>query len=164
VLVSLIVAMDEKLGIGKDGTLPWRLSADLKRFKELTMGHHIIAGRKTHESIGRPLPGRHTIVVSRNPDYDAQGCFVVPSLDQAVELARSRGETEAFIVGGAEIYRDALAVVDRIYLTHVNAAVAADTYFPVWDQSQWQLEESAHVPADEKNQYPSTFKILSRRP
>jgi dihydrofolate reductase len=164
VLVSLIVAMDEKLGIGKDGTLPWRLSADLKRFKELTMGHHIIAGRKTHESIGRPLPGRHTIVVSRNPDYDAQGCFVVPSLDQAVELARSRGETEAFIVGGAEIYRDALAVVDRIYLTHVNAAVAADTYFPVWDQSQWQLEESASVPADEKNQYPSTFKILSRRP
>src|SRR5262252_4069736 len=99
-IVSLIVAMDEAGGIGKDGGLPWRLPSDLKRFKEITMGHHIIAGRKTYESIGKPLPGRQTIVVTRNPDYEAEGSSVVHSLAQAIELARSRGETEAIIIGG----------------------------------------------------------------
>ena len=162
-LVSLMVAMDEKLGIGKNGTLPWRLSSDLKRFKEITMGHHIIAGRKTHESIGEPLPGRHTIVVTRNPSYVAPGCYVAHSLDQAIELARSRGETEAFIIGGGEIYRDALRFVDRVYLTQVLAKVAVDTYFPEWDAGRWQLTESVSMAADEKNQYPSTFKVLVRK-
>jgi dihydrofolate reductase len=162
-IVSLIVAIDEAGGIGKDGRLPWRLSSDLKRFKEITMGHHIIAGRKTYESIGKPLPGRETIVVTRNPGYTEEGISVAHSLAEAIELARSRGETEAIIVGGAEIYREALALVDRIYLTQVAATVDADTYFPEWDVGQWKVEESGTIPADEKNQYACSFKVLSRR-
>jgi dihydrofolate reductase len=155
--------MDGAGGIGKDGGLPWRLPSDLKRFKEITMGHHIIAGRKTYESIGRPLPGRQTIVVTRNPDYEAEGSSVVHSLAQAIELARSRGETEAIIIGGGEIYREAVRLADRIYLTRIDARVPADTYFPEWDLSQWKVDESADVAADEKNQYACTFKVLSRR-
>jgi dihydrofolate reductase len=162
-IVSLIVAMDETRGIGKDGGLPWRLSSDLKRFKQITMGHHIIAGRKTYESIGGPLPGRQMIVVTRNQDYRAEGNSVVHSLAEAIELAGSRGETEAIIVGGAEIYREALTLADRIYLTQIDATVAADTYFPEWDSSLWKVDESASIPADDKNQYDCTFKVLSRR-
>jgi dihydrofolate reductase len=162
-IVSLIVAVDEAGGIGKDGRLPWRLSSDLKRFKEITMGHHIIAGRKTYESIGKPLPGRETIVVTRNPGYRAEGISVVHSLVEAIELARARGETEAIIVGGAEIYREGLALADRIYLTRVDARVDADTYFPEWDPAEWKVEESASMLADEKNQYACAFKVLSRQ-
>jgi len=162
-IVSLIVAVDEAGGIGKDGRLPWRLSSDLKRFKEVTIGHHIIAGRKTYESIGKPLPGRETIVVTRNPGYAEEGISVAHSLAEAIELARSRGETEAIIVGGAEIYKEALALVDRIYLTQVAATVDADTYFPEWDAAEWKVEESARIPADEKNQHACSFKVLSRR-
>lgn len=163
-IVSVIVAMDEAGGIGKDGGLPWRLSSDLKRFKEITMGHHIIAGRKTYESIGKPLPGRQTIVVTRNPDYKAEGCSVVHSLAEAIELARSRGDTEVVVVGGAQIYREALLLADRIYLTHVHAEVSADTFFPECDAAAWKLDQSESVTADEKNQYPCTFKVLSRLP
>jgi dihydrofolate reductase len=162
-IVSLIVAVDDAGGIGKDGRLPWRLSSDMRRFKEITMGHHIIAGRKTYESIGRPLPGRETIVVTRNPGYTEEGISVAHSLAEAIELARSRGETEAIIVGGAEIYREALAVADRLYLTQVDASVDADTYFPEWDAAEWKMEESATIPADEKNQYACTFRVLSRQ-
>ena len=127
------------------------------------MGHHIIAGRKTYESIGKPLPGRETIVVTRNPGYTAQGISVANSLAEAIELARSRDETEAIIVGGAEIYREALTIADRLYLTQVDATVDADTYFPEWDAAGWKVEESATIPADEKNQYACSFKVLSRR-
>ena len=93
-IISLLVAMDEKRGIGKNGKLPWRLSSDLKRFRELTMGHHMIVGRKTFESIGKPLPGRQTIVVTRNPDYAVEGCLIAGSVESALELAESRGENE----------------------------------------------------------------------
>jgi len=154
--------MDEAGGIGKDGALPWHLPSDLKRFKEMTMGHHVIAGRKTFESIGKPLPGRNTIVVTSRPDYDAPGCYVVHSLDRAIELARSSGESEAFIIGGAQIYQNALSIADRIYMTQVHAQVECDTFFPEWDPAGWRLEESTTLPADEKNEHPSTFKILSR--
>ena len=100
---SLLVAMDEKRGIGKDGNLPWRLSSDLKRFRELTMGHHQIVGRRTFESIGKPLPGRHTIVVTRNSNFKHEGCLVARSVEDAIAFARERGETEVFVIGGAEI-------------------------------------------------------------
>src|SRR5258705_13468136 len=100
--------MDEQGGIGLKGKLPWRLSSDMKRFRELTMGHHIIVGRKTFESIGKALPGRHTIIVTRNPQFRAEGCFVVRSLEEALDLARARGESEAFVCGGAQIYAEAV--------------------------------------------------------
>ncbi|HSE98913.1 MAG TPA: dihydrofolate reductase [Blastocatellia bacterium] len=161
-IISIIVAMDEKGGIGRDNRLPWRLSADLKKFKELTMGHHIILGRKTFESIGRPLPGRHSVIVTHQPGYIAEGCFVVHSLDDALRFAREQGENESFICGGAEIYAQALGRTDRIYLTRVHAVVGADTFFPEWDESEWQVEESYHHPADEKNEHSFTFKLLTR--
>lgn len=161
-IVSIIVAMDRRRGIGWRGDLPWRLPADLKRFRALTMGHHIVVGRKTHESIGKPLPGRRTIVVTRDLTYRAEGCDVAGSLEEAVKLARDRQESELFICGGAQIYARALEVADRVYLTEVQAEVDADTFFPELDKSEWiELDREAHS-ADEKNQYPFTFKVLVR--
>ena len=159
-IISLIVAMDEKRGIGWKGKVPWRLSSDLKRFRELTMGHHIIVGRKTFESIGKPLPGRQTIIVTRNPDFSAEGCFVVRSIDEAVNLAKSRGETEAFICGGARIYAEAITRAQRFYLTVVHAQVESDTFFPEWDEGAWTRNQSAHHEADDKDEYSSTFAWL----
>jgi dihydrofolate reductase len=161
-IVSLIVAMDRKRGIGKDNQLPWRLPADLKRFRELTMGHHLIVGRKTFESIGKPLPGRTSIIITRNPDYTAEGCVVTHSLDDALELARSHGETEAFVIGGAEIYAQALAQADRLYLTLVDAEVEADAFFPEFDQTDWIEHESQQQAKDEKNQFDFKFLKLIR--
>ena len=162
-IVSIIAAMDRKRGIGVDNKLPWRLSADLKRFRELTMGHHIIVGRKTFESIGRPLPGRRMIVVTRDRNYKAEGCDLAHSVEDAARLARERGESEVFICGGAEIYAQSIGIVDRMYLTFVDAEVAADTFFPEFDEREWSELESVYRPADEKNQYPFTFKLLVRR-
>lgn len=161
-IVSIIAAMDKKRGIGVDNKLPWRLSADLKKFRELTMGHHIIVGRKTFESIGRPLPGRRMIIVTHNRSYKAEGCDVVHSVEDAIELARARGETEVFVCGGAEIYAQVITLADRIYLTLVDAEVAADTFFPAWDWRGWVEQEVSAHEADAKNQYPFTFKLLLR--
>ncbi|MFN0108330.1 MAG: dihydrofolate reductase [Blastocatellia bacterium] len=167
VIVSLIAAMDRRRGIGFENRLPWRLSADLKRFRELTMGHHIIVGRKTFESIGKPLPGRRMIVVTRDrafkAAFDTESCAVCHSLDEAIELACSRGEQEVFICGGSEIYQQAIALADRLYLTLVDAEIVADTFFPEFDPQNWNERESLFHPTDEKNEFPFTFKILDRR-
>jgi dihydrofolate reductase len=163
VIVSIIAAMDRKRGIGVDNKLPWRLSADLKRFRELTMGHHIIVGRKTFESIGRPLPGRRMIVVTRDRNYKAEGCDIAHSVEDATRLARERGESEVFICGGAEIYAQSIGIVDRMYLTFVDAEVAADTFFPEFDEREWSEQASDYQPSDEKNQFPFTFTLLVRR-
>ena len=162
-IVSLIVAMDERGGIGKGNRLPWRLSADLKRFRELTMGHHIVMGRKTFESIGRALPGRQTIIVTRNPTLEVEDCLIAHSVDEALRLAEGRAETEVFICGGAEIYAHSIERADRLYITEVHAEVDADTFFPEWDRSLWREARSVYHPADEKNQYPTTFKLLEKR-
>jgi len=161
-IISLLVAMDEKRGIGKAGKLPWHLSSDLRRFRELTMGHHLIVGRKTFESIGKPLPGRQTIVVTRDVNFKHEGCFVARSVEDAISLARERGETEVFVIGGAEIYAQALEAADRIYLTQVHAVVDADTFFPEFDRSAWIETQRVDHPADEKNQYAFTFRLLDR--
>jgi dihydrofolate reductase len=163
VIISFLVAMDEKRGIGKVGGLPWRLSSDLKRFRELTMGHHIIVGRKTFESIGKPLPGRQMIIVTRSESFAPEGCFIAHSISDAISFARERGESELFICGGAEIYAQMLGVADRMYLTVVHADSEADTFFPEWDEDEWVELESEHRTADEKNQYSFTFKVLARR-
>ena len=159
-IISLIVAMDEMGGIGKDNRLPWHLSSDLKRFKQLTLGHHLLMGRKTYETIGRPLPGRTTIVITRNPQYQAAGCLVAPSLEEALGLARENGETEAFIAGGGEIFTLALPLADRIYLTRVHAQVEADVFFPPFSLEGWRQIETIEQPADEKNDYPAKFILL----
>jgi len=162
VIVSLIAAMDLNRGIGFENGIPWRLSADLRRFRDLTMGHQIIIGRKTFESIGRALPGRQTIIVTRNDRYQRldENSSVVHSIEEAIDLARARGETEVFVCGGAEIYTRALDLADRLYLTFVEARIEADTFFPEWNDDAWCEKESLHLAADDKNQYPSTFKVL----
>ncbi|MBO0725042.1 MAG: dihydrofolate reductase [Blastocatellia bacterium] len=161
-IVSIVAAMDRKRGIGIDNKLPWRLPADLKRFRDLTMGHHIVVGRRTFESIGRPLPGRRMIVVTRDGAYKAEGCDVVHSVEEAINLARERGEREVFVCGGAEIYARSIEIADRMYLTFVDAEVAADTFFPEFDERDWSERESFYQPADEKNQYAFCFKLMIR--
>jgi dihydrofolate reductase len=155
--------MDRKRGIGLDNQLPWRLSADLKKFRELTMGHHIIVGRKTFASIGKPLAGRQIIVVTRDGGFQAEGCLVCHSPEEAIQLASARGESEVFVCGGAEIYEQSIALADRLYLTLVDADVAADTFFPKFDERDWRERESSFHPADERNQFPFTFKLLVRK-
>lgn len=162
-IISIIVAMGRNRAIGYQNTLPWRLSADLQRFKQLTMGHHLLMGRKTYDSIGRPLPGRTSIVITRQKNFEAAGCLITHSMEEAIELAKDRGEQEAFIIGGAEIYSLALPTADRIYLTRVEAAPEADAFFPEFNEAEWQITESENFPADEKNIYASEFSILQRK-
>lgn len=124
------------------------------------MGHHIIMGRKTYQSIGRPLPGRTSVVVSRNPQFTAAGCVSASSLAQAIELAH--GDSEAFVIGGAALYRDALPLAQRLYLTEVAADIPGDTYFPAFDRSQWRAVSREHVPANERNALASDFVVYER--
>jgi dihydrofolate reductase len=164
-LISLIVAMDEERGIGKDDRVPWHLSADLRRFKALTMGHHLIVGRKTWESIGRPLPGRKMVIITRSRSYQPQQCpecAVVHSLEAALELARQAGEDEAFIGGGGEIYAQALPLADRIYLTTVCTRAGCDVFFPPLDPEDWVEVEREKQAADEKNEFGSTYQEIAR--
>jgi dihydrofolate reductase len=159
--LSLIVAMTRSGAIGRGGKLPWKLSADLKRFRALTMDHHLIMGRKTFDSLGRALPGRTTIVVTRQAAYPAPAeVLVAGSLDAAQRMAA--GDAEPFVIGGGEIFRQALPRAERIYVTWVEADVAGDTYFPEWNESDWRLVRSEPHAADEKNEYDTTFCIYDR--
>lgn len=133
--ISIISAMASNRAIGIRNTLPWQLPEDLKHFKALTMGHHIVMGRKTYDSIGKPLPGRDTVIVTRNADYAVPGCLAVNSLDAALTV--SHGDTEVFFVGGAELYRQALPIAHRIYLTEIQRVFDGDAFFPEFDKSQW---------------------------
>jgi dihydrofolate reductase len=159
-MISLIVAASTNNVIGSGGDLPWKLSADLQRFKALTMGKPIIMGRKTWESIGRPLPGRKNIVVTRQPGYEAVGCTVVASPDQAIEAADEAGEI--MIIGGGNLYRQFLPVADRIYLTRVHAEIEGDTLIPELLPSDWRTVSSESHTADEANDYDSEFRVLER--
>ena len=148
--VSLIAAMARNRVIGRGNRLPWRLPADLRRFKELTMGHTLLVGRRTFESIGRPLPGRSMIVVSRREGYAPEGVRVARSVQEALDLAREAGETELFVGGGAEIYRQTLPVADRLHLTRIEEDVPGDAYFPEYDETQWKLvDRNDHEPTEE---------------
>ena len=162
-LVSLIVAMDEEQGIGRDNQLPWRLSTDQRRFKALTMGHHILMGRKTWESIGRALPGRSSVVISHQRAYSALDCHVVRSLDEGLAYAAARGEQEAFVIGGAQIYTLALPRSDRIYLTRVHTTSEADIFFPELNNDEWIVVEEASYPAGKQDEFPTTYQILDRK-
>ena len=134
----------------------------MKRFRDLTMGRHIVVGRRTYESIGRPLPGRRMVVVTRDINFKTDGCDVANSLEDAIELARERGESEVFICGGAEIYARSIGIAERMCLTLVDAEVAADTFFPEFDERDWRELESIYQPADEKNQYAFNFRLMIR--
>ncbi len=159
--LSIIVAVADNGVIGRANALPWHLPDDLKRFKRLTMGHTLIMGRRTFESIGRPLPGRCMIVLTRNSAFRPDGATVAPDLTAA--LAMVADEEETFIVGGADVYRAALPRADRIYLTQVHATVTGDVTFRPLDNDQWELIDAVHHPADTRHRYAFTFEEHRRR-
>lgn len=161
--IAIIAAVAENRAIGRDGGLPWRLPVDLARFKRLTWGHHLVLGRRTFEGLGRPLPGRTTLVVSRRrPALAVEGVRFVPSLEAAIEIARDAGESELFVAGGAEIYRLALPFADRLYLTRIAASPKADTFFPPFDPAAWHLVEREEHSADERHAHPFSFQTFER--
>ena len=160
-LISLIVAMAEQRVIGRGNAMPWHLPADLRHFKAVTMGKPVVMGRRTFESIGRPLPGRRNLVISRNPEWQAAGVDVAPSLEAA--LAMLADCEEVMIIGGGQLYAEALPRADRLYLTHIELAVEGDTFFPDYQRYQWQqIEQSSH-PADDKNPHAYRFETLQRQ-
>lgn len=162
--ISMIVALGKNQGIGLKKDLPWKLPADLKRFKELTLGHHLIMGRRTFESIGRPLPHRDSIVITQNAQYSfpERGVFVVSSLQEGLDLAAKRAETEVFICGGGQVYEEALPLADTLYLTEVDYTGEVDTFFPEYLHLGWEIVKEEKIPATEKDPYATTFKILNR--
>ena len=159
-MISIIVAASENNVIGAQGDLPWRLSDDLKRFKAVTMGKPIVMGRKTWESIGRPLPGRQNIVVTRQADFVAEGCDVVASVAGAFEAAG--GAEEIMVIGGGQLYELFLPEAQRLYLTRVHAEIDGDAFFPEIVESEWQLVDEEPREADERNEHAYTFQRFER--
>ena len=155
--ISIIVAMAQNRTIGINNTLPWRCPEDLKHFKSLTMGHHMIMGRKTYDSIGKPLPGRMTVVVTRNSGLKIEGCIVTHSLEQAI--AACAGDDEIFIVGGAELYTQALPLADTIYLTEIQQEVMGDAHFPAFRRQEWR--EMAREPRTQEIPQPLTYHFVT---
>lgn len=161
-IVSAIVATARNNVIGKDNQIPWYLPADLAYFKRTTLDHHVLMGRNSFRSIGRPLPKRTNIVITRDPFFKADGVQVAHSVEEALGMAYDNGETEAFIIGGGEIYRDSMDLWDKVYLTEVDMEVEGDVFFPVLDPAEWrETWRETHVP-DAKNEWTYTFRILER--
>ena len=159
-MLSIIVALSDNNVVGKENKLPWKLSADLKRLKAITMGHHLIMGRLTWESLGRPLPGRTNVVITSDRNYKAEGGVVVRSLAEAINV--SFQDDEAFIFGGGKVFKEALPLVDKIYMTRVHAKVDGDAFFPALAMNEWREIEREDFKADEKNQYDYSFITLRR--
>jgi dihydrofolate reductase len=160
-MISFIVAMDENRVIGKDNELPWHLPEDLKFFKRTTMGHPIAMGRKTHESIGRVLPGRENIVITRQLDYKSNNATVFYPMEEFVEYCRKQDD-EIFVIGGAEIFKETFAYADRLYITHIYEEFEGDTYFPEFNETEWELISCEKGIKDEKNPYKYEYRIYDR--
>jgi dihydrofolate reductase len=162
--ISLIAAMGKNRELGFNNKLPWSLPDDLKHFRALTKGHPVIMGRKTHEAIGRVLPDRKNIIVTRNKDYKADGCIVVGSMDEAVARARegAKEDEEIFVIGGAEVYALGLPFADKMYLTSVDATMQADAYFPKFNEKEWKVVSEEPHATDEAHPYVFIFKVYER--
>lgn len=160
--ISAIAAMSENRVIGDDNQLPWHLPADLKHFKTLTTNHPILMGRKTYESIGRPLPNRSNIIITRNHAFHAPGCIVVRSIEEAIEHATSNHSDEIFIIGGAEVYKQLLPNIERIYLTIVHEIFEGDAFFPELNLAEWKENDRVLHEADENNDYDYSFIVLDK--
>ena len=154
-MITIIAAIAENNALGKNNKLIWHLPADLKRFKQVTLNHHIIMGRKTYESLGKPLPNRTSIVISRNKNYKVEGCIVVNSLDEAIKIAEK--DENPYILGGAEIYKQAINIADKLDLTFVHHTFDADVFFPTIDLTIWKETSRQFFKADEKNKYNYSF-------
>ncbi|NLF63361.1 MAG: dihydrofolate reductase [Chloroflexi bacterium] len=161
--IALVAALDEAGVIGYEGGVPWRLPADMRWFRERTMGKPVIMGRRTYESIGRPLPGRHNIVVTRRPDYEAPGCEVVHSPAAALEAAAALQPEEIAVIGGATLYAALLPQASRLYLTCVDGRFPGDTFFPDFDRREWRVAAMTAHPADERHSVPFRMVVLERR-
>lgn len=164
-IISLIAALAENRVIGKNNDLPWRLPDDMKFFMETTKGHHVIMGRKNYDSLKdkyKPLPNRTNIVVTRQKDFKAPGCIVVNAVEKSLEIAQQNNEPEAFVIGGAEIYKLTLPKADRLYMTEIHASVEGDTYFPEFSKTEWKETERKHHPADERHKYSFDFVIYEK--
>lgn len=160
-ILSIVVAKSKNNVIGKGNQLPWHLPADLKHFKSVTMGKPIVMGRKTFESIGRPLPGRRNVVISRDKNYSALGCDVFHSIDAA--LAELKNEKEVMIIGGANLYQQLLPLVTRIYLTEIDLEIEGDAFFPELDLSRWHALSRENYTKDEKNSCSFSFQLWEKR-
>jgi len=160
-MITIIAAVASNNALGKDNQLIWHLPADLKRFKKVTLGHHIIMGRKTFESLGKPLPKRTTIIITRNKDYKQEGCIVVNSLQQAIEAAKA--DENPYILGGAEIYKQAIKIADKLDLTLVDQSFEADVFFPKIDFTIWREAAREDFKADENNNYNFSFITYLRK-
>lgn len=162
-IVSLLVAASENNVIGKDNQLPWHLPNDLKYFKNLTWGMPILMGRKTFDSIGKPLPGRKSIVITRNTDWQHESVDVVHSLEEAIQKAEDYGVKEIFVIGGAEIFNTSLPTANRIYLTRIHHTFDGDVHFPEISEKEWDLTSSRYCEADEKNSFDHTYQVWNRK-
>lgn len=162
-IITLIAAIEAGGGIGKDGSLPWHLTDDLKHFKRVTMGHHLLMGRRTYEGIAGKLPGRHLIVLSRDANFQASDAQVAPSLEAGLRLAEAAGESELFVIGGAEVYERAIPLAQRFYRTRVHAEVETDTQFPEFDEGDWSLLESEAFEQGGKNDWGFVIEHLQRK-
>ena len=154
-MITIIAAIGKNNELGKDNDLIWHLPNDLKRFKKVTAGHHVIMGRKTYESLGRPLPNRTNIIITRNLNYQANGCVIVHSLEDAIQAAKA--DMNPFILGGAEIYKQAMDIADCLDLTHVDAELDADAFFPEIDTKKWKETVREDHTKDDKHQYNYSF-------
>ena len=163
IILSMLVAADTNNVIGKENRLPWHLPNDLKYFKNLTWGMPIVMGRKTFESIGKALPGRKSIVITRNRDWSAADTTVVHSVQEAVQAAQVYGVKEIFVIGGAAIFQTAFASAYRLYLTRIHHAFEGDVFLPNINEKEWQQVKSLHQPTDEKNRYAHTFEVWERK-
>jgi dihydrofolate reductase len=159
--LALVAAIDRNRVIGKDNRLPWRLPADMRRFRALTMGKHVLMGRKTFESIGRPLKGRINLVLTHDPGFKAPGCEMLHSADEALELAR--GGADLMVIGGASVYQQLMAPAERLYLTLVHHEIDGDAWFPLFTEADWALAAREDLPADAENPFPFSFLELHRR-
>jgi dihydrofolate reductase len=162
--VSLLLAASANNVIGKDNQLPWHLPDDLKYFKNLTWGLPILMGRKTFDSIGKPLPGRKSIVITRQQDWQHEGVDVVHSVDEAIQKAEGYGAKEIFVIGGAEIFGTSLPMASRIYLTRIHHHFDGDVFFPEINEEEWNLSASRFCAKDEKNAYDHTYQVWERKP
>lgn len=161
-IVSCIVATAKNNVIGKDNDIPWYLPADLKYFKKTTLEHHIIMGRNCYRSIGKPLPKRTNVILTRDPYFISSSCLVAHSVEEALTMAFENGEKEAFIIGGGQIYEQSIKFWDKLYLTEVDLEVDGDVFFPDIDMGEWELVWEEFHEKDEKNEYNYTFKVYQR--